>query len=66
MKVEEIKITKLVAATGKKLHRKGTNDCYSEVFPSKLDSIDNYEEVTEEQAKEYEQLKAQEDEALDD
>ena len=66
MKVEEITITKLVAATGKKLHRKGTNDCYSEVFPSKLDSIDNYEEVTEEQAKEYEQLKAQDDEAPND
>lgn len=66
MKVEEITITKLVAGTGKKLHRKGTNDCYSEVFPSKLDSIDNYEEVTEEQAKEYEILKEKENEALDD
>ena len=40
----------LVADEGKRLHRKETDIIVSDVFLGKYDSIDNWEEITEEEA----------------
>ena len=40
----------LVADEGKRLHRKETDIIVSDVFLGKFDSIDNWEEITKEEA----------------
>ena len=40
----------LVADEGKRLHRKETDIIVSDVFLGKYDSIDNWEEITKEEA----------------
>lgn len=40
----------LVADEGKRLHRKETDVIVSDVFLGKYDSIDNWEEITKEEA----------------
>ena len=40
----------LVADEGKRLHRKETDVIVSDVFLGKFDSIDNWEEITKEEA----------------
>ena len=40
----------LVADEGKRLHRKDTDIIVSDVFLGKYDSIDNWEEITKEEA----------------
>ena len=40
----------LVADEGKRLHRKDTDIIVSDVFLGKFDSIDNWEEITKEEA----------------
>ena len=40
----------IVADEGKRLHRKETDIIVSDVFLGKYDSIDNWEEITEEEA----------------
>lgn len=40
----------LVADEGKRLHRKGTDVIVGDVFLGKYDSIDNWEEITVEEA----------------
>ena len=41
----------LVADEGKRLHRKETDIIVGDVFLGKYDSIDNWEEITKEEAK---------------
>ena len=41
----------IVADEGKRLHRKDTDIIVSDVFLGKFDSIDNWEEITKEEAK---------------
>ena len=53
----------LVADEGKRLHRKDTDIIVSDVFLGKFDSIDNWEEITEEEAKALEEAKAKAEEA---
>ena len=40
----------IVADEGKRLHRKDTDIIVSDVFLGKFDSIDNWEEITKEEA----------------
>lgn len=40
----------IVADEGKRLHRKDTDVIVGDVFLSKFDSIDNWEEITKEEA----------------
>ena len=40
----------LVADEGKRLHRKDTDVIVGDVFLGKYDSVDNWEEITEEEA----------------
>ena len=54
----------IVADEGKRLHRKETDIIVSDVFLGKFDSIDNWEEITEEEAEKiiesYEKAKEEE------
>ena len=52
----------LVADEGKRLHRKETDIIVSDVFLGKFDSIDNWEEITVEEAKAIEEAKAKAEE----
>lgn len=53
----------LVADEGKRLHRKDTDVIVGDVFLGKYDSIDNWEEITVEEAKALEEAKAKAEEA---
>ena len=53
----------LVADEGKRLHRKATDIIVSDVFLGKFDSIDNWEEITKEEAEAIEEAKAKAEEA---
>ena len=53
----------LVADEGKRLHRKETDIIVSDVFLGKFDSIDNWEEITVEEAEAIEEAKAKAEEA---
>lgn len=53
----------LVADEGKRLHRKDTDVIVGDVFLGKYDSIDNWEEITEEEAEAIEEAKAKAEEA---
>ena len=56
----------IVADEGKRLHRKETDIIVSDVFLGKFDSIDNWEEITKEEADSIlERLKQEELERLD-
>lgn len=48
----------LVADEGKRLHRKETDVIVGDVFLGKYDSIDNWEEITLEEAEAIEEAKA--------
>ena len=48
----------IVADEGKRLHRKDTDIIVSDVFLGKFDSIDNWEEITKEEAEAIEEAKA--------
>ena len=54
----------LVADEGKRLHRKDTDIIVSDVFLGKFDSIENWEEITKEEAEKiiesYEEAKEEE------
>ena len=50
----------LVADEGKRLHRKETDVIVRDVFLGKYDSIDNWEEITLEEAEAIEEAKAEE------
>ena len=54
----------IVADEGKRLHRKETDIIVSDVFLGKFDSIDNWEEITKEEAEKiiesYEKAKEEE------
>ena len=50
----------LVADEGKRLHRKETDVIVGDVFLGKYDSIDNWEEITLEEAEAIEEAKAEE------
>lgn len=49
----------LVADEGKRLHRKETDVIVGDVFLGKYDSIDNWEEITIEEAEALEEAKAE-------
>ena len=53
----------LVADEGKRLHRKDTDVIVRDVFLGKYDSIDNWEEITLEEAEAIEEAKAKAEEA---
>ena len=53
----------IVADEGKRLHRKETDIIVSDVFLGKFDSIDNWEEITVEEAEAIEEAKAKAEEA---
>lgn len=53
----------LVADEGKRLHRKETDVIVKDVFLGKYDSIDNWEEITLEEAEAIEEAKAKAEEA---
>ena len=53
----------LVADEGKRLHRKETDIIVSDVFLGKYDSVDNWEEITVEEAEAIEEAKAKAEEA---
>ena len=54
----------IVADEGKRLHRKETDIIVSDIFLGKFDSIDNWEEITKEEAEKiiesYEEAKEEE------
>ena len=52
----------IVADEGKRLHRKETDIIVSDVFLGKFDSIDNWEEITVEEAEAIEEAKAKAEE----
>ena len=58
----------IVADEGKRLHRKETDIIVSDVFLGKFDSIDNWEEITKEEAERiiesYEEAKEEELQSL--
>ena len=58
----------LVADEGKRLHRKDTDVIVGDVFLGKYDSIDNWEEITKEEAEKiiesYEEAKEEELQSL--
>ena len=49
----------LVADEGKRLHRKDTDVIVRDVFLGKYDSVDNWEEITEEEADAMAEAKAE-------
>ena len=49
----------LVADEGKRLHRKETDVIVRDVFLGKYDSVDNWEEITEEEADAMAEAKAE-------
>lgn len=53
----------LVADEGKRLHRKDTDVIVGDVFLGKYDSLDNWEEITKEEAEAIEEAKAKAEEA---
>lgn len=53
----------LVADEGKRLHRKDTDVIVGDVFLGKYDSVDNWEEITVEEAEAIEEAKAKAEEA---
>ena len=53
----------IVADDGKYLHRKETDVIVEDVFLGKFDSIDNWEEITVEEAEAIEEAKAKAEEA---
>ena len=53
----------LVADEGKRLHRKETDVIVGDVFLGKYDSVDNWEEITLEEAEAIEEAKAKAEEA---
>ena len=53
----------IVADEGKRLHRKETDVIVTDVFLGKFDSIENWEEITVEEAKALEEAKAKAEEA---
>ena len=53
----------IVADEGKRLHRKETDVIVEDVFLGKFDSIDNWEEITVEEAEAIEEAKAKAEEA---
>ena len=53
----------IVADEGKRLHRKETDIIVSDVFLGKFDSVDNWEEITVEEAEAIEEAKAKAEEA---
>ena len=53
----------IVADDGKYLHRKETDVIVEDVFLGKYDSIDNWEEITVEEAEAIEEAKAKAEEA---
>ena len=53
----------LVADEGKRLHRKDTDVIVEDVFLGKYDSIENWEEITVEEAEAIEEAKAKAEEA---
>lgn len=53
----------LVADEGKRLHRKETDIIVGDVFLGKYDSINNWEEISLEEAKAIEEAKAKAEEA---
>ena len=57
----------IVADEGKRLHRKDTDIIVSDVFLGKFDSIDNWEEITKEEAEAIlERLKQEELERMEE
>ena len=48
----------IVADEGKRLHRKETDIIVEDVFLGKYDSVDNWEEITKEEAEAIEEAKA--------
>ena len=53
----------IVADEGKRLHRKETDITVSDVFLGKFDSVDDWEEITVEEAEAIEEAKAKAEEA---
>ena len=53
----------IVADEGKRLHRKETDVIVGDVFLGKFDSIENWEEITVEEAEAIEEAKAKAEEA---
>ena len=53
----------IVADEGKRLHRKETDVIVGDVFLGKFDSVDNWEEITLEEAEAIEEAKAKAEEA---
>ena len=53
----------IVADEGKRLHRKETDVIVEDVFLGKYDSVDNWEEITVEEAEAIEEAKAKAEEA---
>ena len=53
----------IVADEGKRLHRKETDVIVEDVFLGKFDSVDNWEEITVEEAEAIEEAKAKAEEA---
>ena len=53
----------IVADDGKYLHRKETDVIVEDVFLGKFDSVDNWEEITVEEAEAIEEAKAKAEEA---
>ena len=53
----------IVADDGKRLHRKETDVIVGDVFLGKYDSLDNWEEISLEEAKALEESKAKAEEA---
>lgn len=54
MKLVKIELSKWVSDEGKVFRKKGTNEYCTELYPSPLNPIENYEEITEEEKKEIE------------
>jgi hypothetical protein len=54
MKLVKIELNKWVSDEGKVFHKKGTNEFCTEIYPSPLNPIENYEEITEEEKEQLE------------
>lgn len=60
MKFVKIELSKWVADEGKVLRKKGTNGFCTELYPSPLNPIENYEEITEEEKQQIEAINVEE------
>ena len=54
MKLVKIELSKWVSDEGKVFRKKGTNEYCTELYPSLLNPIENYEEITEEEKQQIE------------